>query len=131
MKLVCEICGGSNIVKEEGVFVCKSCGCQYSVEEMKKLVNASDHNEQSNSNLEKDLKRDLELSENAYATGSGQSAFDFASKALEINPESSNAWIAKMKSLEHLGKLGELRLTEVVEAGKNAVLFASEEEKEV
>ena len=47
-------------------------------------------------------------------------------KALEISPKNSRAWIAKMKAIEYIGTLGELKLMEVVEAGKNAVAFADE-----
>ncbi len=37
-KLVCEICGGANIAKENGIFICKDCGCQYSDADVKKLL---------------------------------------------------------------------------------------------
>lgn len=35
-QLICEMCGGSDLIKQEGVFVCQSCGTKYSVEEAKK-----------------------------------------------------------------------------------------------
>lgn len=34
----CEVCGGSDILKDKGVFVCQSCGCKYSLEEARKLL---------------------------------------------------------------------------------------------
>lgn len=37
-KLVCEMCGGTELLKKDGVFVCQSCGTQYSVEEAKKMM---------------------------------------------------------------------------------------------
>lgn len=37
-QLTCEMCGGKDLVKDGGVFVCQSCGCQYSVEEAKKMM---------------------------------------------------------------------------------------------
>ncbi len=37
-KLVCELCGSNNLLKENGVFVCQSCGTQYSVEEARKMM---------------------------------------------------------------------------------------------
>lgn len=36
----CEVCGNSNIVKQEGVFICQSCGIIYSLEEIRKLLAA-------------------------------------------------------------------------------------------
>lgn len=32
------MCGGSDLIKQEGVFVCQSCGTKYSVEEAKKMM---------------------------------------------------------------------------------------------
>ena len=37
-QLVCEICGGTELRKQNGVFICQSCGCQYTVEEAKKIM---------------------------------------------------------------------------------------------
>lgn len=37
-QLICEMCGGTDLVKEGGVFVCQTCGCKYSVEEARKLM---------------------------------------------------------------------------------------------
>ena len=36
--LTCEICNSTNLIKEDGVFVCQSCGTKYSVEEAKKMM---------------------------------------------------------------------------------------------
>lgn len=35
-QLTCEMCGSTELIKQDGVFVCQSCGCRYSVEEEKK-----------------------------------------------------------------------------------------------
>lgn len=37
-QLTCEMCGGTDLIKQDGVFVCQSCGMKYSVEEAKKMV---------------------------------------------------------------------------------------------
>ena len=39
-QLICEMCGGSDLIKQDGVFVCQYCGAKYSVEEAKKIINA-------------------------------------------------------------------------------------------
>ena len=36
--LTCEMCGSTNLIKSEGVFVCQHCGTKYSVEEAKKMM---------------------------------------------------------------------------------------------
>ena len=37
-QLVCEMCGSTDLVKQDGVFVCQSCGTKYSVEEARKMM---------------------------------------------------------------------------------------------
>lgn len=37
-QIKCELCGSTDFVKEEGVFVCQYCGAKYSVEEAKKMM---------------------------------------------------------------------------------------------
>lgn len=35
-QLTCEMCGGTDLIKQDGVFVCQNCGMKYSAEEAKK-----------------------------------------------------------------------------------------------
>lgn len=37
-QLTCEMCGGTDLIKQDGVYVCQSCGMKYSVEEAKKMM---------------------------------------------------------------------------------------------
>ena len=37
-KLVCEMCGSTDLVKQDGMFVCQYCGAKYTVEEAKKMM---------------------------------------------------------------------------------------------
>ena len=37
-QLTCEMCGSTELLKQEGVFVCQTCGTKYSVEEAKKMM---------------------------------------------------------------------------------------------
>lgn len=37
-QLTCEMCGSTELVKQDGFFVCQTCGCKYSVEEAKKMM---------------------------------------------------------------------------------------------
>lgn len=36
--LTCEMCGSTNLIKQDGVFVCQSCGTKYSIEEARKMM---------------------------------------------------------------------------------------------
>ena len=37
-QLTCEMCGGTELMKQDGAFVCQNCGMKYSVEEAKKMM---------------------------------------------------------------------------------------------
>lgn len=37
-QLTCEMCGSTDLVKQDGVFVCQTCGTKYSMEEAKKMM---------------------------------------------------------------------------------------------
>ena len=37
-QLTCEMCGSTELLKQDGVFVCQICGTKYSVEEAKKMM---------------------------------------------------------------------------------------------
>ena len=37
-QLTCEMCGSTDLVKQDGVFVCQTCGCKYSIEEARKMM---------------------------------------------------------------------------------------------
>ena len=37
-KIICEMCDGSNFLKQDGMYVCQECGAKYSVEEARKLM---------------------------------------------------------------------------------------------
>lgn len=131
-KLTCEMCGSTDLMKQEGAFVCQTCGCKYSVEEARKMMMGGTVEVSGTVKVDNSAQIDnyLQLSENAFNSGNGQSAFDYANKALEIDPKNSKAWIAKMKAIENLATLGDPRVTEVSEAGKNAIEYAKEEEKD-
>ena len=37
-QLTCEMCGSTDLIKQDGVFICQNCGCKYSVEEAKRMM---------------------------------------------------------------------------------------------
>src|SRR5574344_601373 len=37
-QLTCEMCGGTDLMKQDGAFVCQNCGMKYSLEEAKKMM---------------------------------------------------------------------------------------------
>ena len=91
--LTCEMCGSTNLVKNEGVFVCQSCGTKYSVEEAKKMmiegtVNVEGTIKIDNSN---ELQNLYEIARHAKITGNNEQARKSYDKILISDP---NSWEA-------------------------------------
>lgn len=126
------MCGSTDLVKQDGVFVCQSCGCKYSIEEAKKMmiegtVEVTGTVKVDNSAT---IANYIELAESALKGANGQSVLEYTNKALEVDPQNSRAWILQMQVFEKIAQLQNPRTSEVITAGKNAVQFAKGEEKE-
>ena len=67
----CEICQGTEIIKQEGAFVCQKCGCKYSLHEVKKILENKDNNDTGDNGtiLEKETEKldIIEMSESPNA----------------------------------------------------------------
>ena len=40
-QLKCDLCDGADLMKQDGVFVCQTCGVKYSVEEVRKMLSVN------------------------------------------------------------------------------------------
>lgn len=123
-QLTCEMCGSTDLVKQDGVFVCQSCGCKYSVEEAKKMmiegtvdVTGSTVKVDNTSNIENYLK----LAESAYSANNNKEAENYSNKILEINPNYYKAWLIKGKAAGWQSSLDKSRIFESIECFEKAV----------
>ena len=99
-RLTCEMCGSTDLVKQDGVFVCQTCGCKYSVEEARKMmveetVEVVSTVKVDNSGL---VDSYLQMAENALDAGNNSEAENYANKIIEINPKAWRAWFIKGKA---------------------------------
>ncbi len=131
-QLTCEMCGSTDLLKSDGIFVCQSCGCKYSVEEAKKLmvegtvtVSGSVHADSSHL-----VTNYFNIARNAYNSGNKAEAEDYCNKIIEVNPGSSEAWLLKGKAAGWQSTLGNIRFAEAINCFANAIQYAAEEKKE-
>lgn len=96
--IVCEMCGNNNLIKQEGNYVCQSCGTKYTLEEAKNLLVDVGEND-SNVSVDKSnqVSKYIELSEIAMKAGNLKEAIEYANKALEI--DSTNYYVYYLKGL--------------------------------
>lgn len=128
----CTSCGANlEVDNTKEAAVCPYCNSAYIVE---KAINnyttfITNNNSFAGANINVvgiDAENYIKLANNALEARNGQEAFDYAKKSLEIQPESSSGWIAKMKSIEFLGSIKNTRIDEAVSYGANAIKYSSD-----
>lgn len=106
-QLKCEMCGSADIVKQDGVFVCQSCGTKYSVEEAKKMMVEGTVEVQGTVKVDssEDLKKLYQAARNARETCDDATALKHYENISAKDPDSWEALfylvILKTKSIKN------------------------------
>ena len=124
-QLTCEMCGGTDLVKQGGVFVCQACGTKYSVEEAKKMM-IEGKVDVSGSTIKVDNSASIanyfKLAESAYDSDNQKEAENYCNKIIEIEPENYKAWLLKGKAAGWQSTLANIRIEESVNCFTKALL---------
>lgn len=132
-KLTCEMCGSTDLVKQEGIYVCQTCGAKYSVEEAKKMMIDGTVNV-SGSTVKVDNSNSIvnyyKMAENAYESNNHKEAEDYCNKIIEIDSDNSKAWLLKGRAAGWQSDTDNIRLEEASKCFIKALDNATEEEKE-
>ena len=128
-QLTCEMCGSTDLLKQEGVFVCQTCGTKYSVEEAKKMmiegtVNVSGTVKVDNTDK---IKNYLEMAKSAYEAGNKGEAEAYCNRIIEIEPQNYEAWFMKGKAAGWQSTIANVRIEESVQCFSKAVDYAPED----
>lgn len=83
--MVCEMCGGKDLVKQDGIFVCQNCGTKYSVEEARKLLGTIKIDKTD------DMEKSLVLARRAREENNSENAEKYYGMVLQEDP---NNWEA-------------------------------------
>ena len=98
-RLTCEMCGSTDLIKQDGVFVCQTCGCKYSIEEAKKMM-VEGTVDVSGSTVKVDNERKIEnlrtLADRAKAEGDTETAAKYFEELLK---EDANNWEANFYTI--------------------------------
>lgn len=101
-QLTCEMCGSTDIAKQDGFFVCQTCGIKYSLEEAKKMMIEGTVEVQGTVKIDDTSKIEnyLTLAEDAWEMEeSYEKANKYCDMVLEINSQNPDAWRIKGLSL--------------------------------
>ena len=119
-QLKCEICGGTELIKQDGVFVCQNCGCKYSAEEVKKIMLEVEGT--VNVSIDNSSKIDSwkQMADSAYESRSYEEAYAYYCKIIENDLYNWFATFRKGMSKAWQSKLNNIQYNEVVGALTNA-----------
>lgn len=131
-QLVCEMCGGTDLIKQDGVFVCQSCGCKYSVEEAKKMMVEGSVEVSGTVKLDQssNIENYLSLIENALEVSDVETGLLYCNKIFEIEPSNYRAWAYKSKMIAWNSSLKEDKILEATQAIRKTIELTPDEEKE-
>lgn len=131
-QLTCEICGSTDLVKQDGFFVCQTCGTKYSVEEAKKMMIEGTVDVQGTVKIDNTdkLTNYYEMAETAYDAGNKSEAEAYCNKIIEIDSTNYKAWFLKGKAAGWESTLKQLRIEEAVNCFSKAIDNAPEDELE-
>lgn len=126
-QLTCEMCGSTDLIKQDGVFVCQSCGTKYSIEEAKKMMVEGTVEVAGTVKVDDSSKIDnfFTMAENAYEAGNLKEAEQYCNKIIEIDPTHAEAWLLKgiVSGWQSTG--AKLRMDEFISCATNAFTYAS------
>ena len=116
-QIKCEMCGSTDLVKQDGVFVCQSCGLKYSIEEVKKMM-VEGTVDVSGSTVKVDTSERLK---NLYALArrakEDNNAVDAARYYNEIRVEDPNSWEAAFYAVYYSAM--DIRIAQIASAARS------------
>lgn len=123
-QMVCEMCGSTDLIKQDGVFVCQTCGTKYSIEEAKKMM-IEGNVDVSGSTVKVDntdnIDNYLNIARNAYGANNKAEAELYCNKILEIDNNHYAAWLLKGKAAGWQSTIASLRIDEAINCFTKAV----------
>lgn len=131
-RFTCEICGSTDLMKQDGVFVCQSCGTKYSTEEARKMMAEGTVDVTGTIKVDDSAKvaNYYIIAENAYNASNSKEAESYCNRIIEIEPNNYKAWFLKGRAAGWQSTLTNIRLEESVNCFNKALENAPEDKVE-
>lgn len=127
-QLTCEMCGSTELLKQEGVFVCQTCGTKYTVEEAKKMMvevagSVAVKNAAQLENL-------LNLAHSSFDSKNYAQAEEFCNQVIAMDDTNYDAWKLKGEAINYQINATNQRILEVYNCIMTSFRVLDEEQKE-
>lgn len=128
-QLTCEMCGSTDLMKQDGVFVCQSCGTKYSVEEAKKMmVEVGGAVEVKNA---AQLENLLNLANSSFESKNYAQAEEFCNQVIAMDDKNYEAWKLKGEAINYQINAKNQRILEVYNCIITSYRVLPDEEKAI
>ena len=131
-QLVCEVCGSSDLIKQDGVFVCQACGCKYTLDEVRKMMVEGTVEVTGTVRVDNTaaIGNYLDMARNAQDAGNQAEADAYCNRIIEMDTNNWEAWFIKGKAVGWQSTLANVRIPESINAFSKALENCPEEKKE-
>lgn len=129
-QLTCEMCGGTDLLKQDGVFVCQTCGCKYSVEEARKMMDEVSGNAVEVKNAAQ-LENLLNLAKSSFESQNYAQAENFCNQVIAMDGENYEAWKLKGEAISLQVNITNSRYLETYNCIMTAYRLLTDEEKKI
>ena len=128
-QLTCEMFGSTDLMKQDGVFVCQSCGTKYSVEEAKKMmVEVGGAVEVKNA---AQLENLLNLANSSFESKNYAQAEEFCNQVIAMDDKNYEAWKLKGEDINYQINSKNQRILEVYNCIMTSYRVLPDEEKAI
>lgn len=128
-RLTCEMCGSTDLIKQDGVFVCQTCGTKYSIEEAKKMMVEVDGAVEVENTAR--LENLLNLANSSFESKNYARAEEFCNQVIAIDGKNYEAWKMKGEAINYQITSKNQRILEVYNCIMTSYRVLPDEEKEV
>lgn len=137
-QLTCEMCGSTNLIKHNGIFVCQDCQTKYSVEEAKRIMSGNSEPVEMASEVVSAAVPDsyspmmenyLQLARRSLNSRNNAEAEYYCNKILETDPYNYQALLIKGSAAGWQSSLGNNRFAEALNYFVEAIVQAPDEER--
>lgn len=121
--LQCELCGGTDIIKDGDFFVCQSCGMKYTLETAKKMMVEGIVQVKGEVSIQNDtaINNNLELAQSSLMAANFEKAEKYADEVIALDQKNADAWFVKAKSALGQTSIGNDRVFEMMVMSKSVV----------
>lgn len=114
-RLTCELCNSTDFMKENGAFVCQSCGTKYSLEEAKKMMSESGDAETGKVEVKNAAQLDnlMSLARSSFDSQNYAQAEAFCNQIIAMDDQNHEAWKLKGEAINYQIGTNNQRILEV------------------